>query len=192
MKNNLEYRRLIEVLKYNKKTGDLLWINKPSPVSPIKIGDIAGSIDDKGYISLTGRRNELFKTSTGEYVSSVYIEQELVSNGWFEYALIIGDGKPFVVALLFVEPECLGRLATKMKSTPLKALESEKFRKMSEKFIKKINLKLNHWEKIRKFRLIGDTLSIENGELTPSMKLAKKQLFERYSDEIEEMYKDHL
>ena len=79
-----------------------------------------------------------------------------------------------------------------MKSTPRKALESQKFRKMSEKFIKKINLKLNHWEKIRDFRLIGDTLSIENGELTPSMKLAKKQLFERYSDEIEEMYKDHL
>jgi len=154
-------------------------------------GDLA-QIDDEGNISLTGRRNELFKTSTGEYVSSVYIEQELVSNGWFEYALIVGDGKPFVVALLFVEPECLGRLATKMKSTPLKALESQKFQKMSEKFIKKINLKLNHWEKIRKFRLIGDTLSIENGELTPSMKLAKKQLLERYSDEIEEMYKGHL
>ncbi len=154
-------------------------------------GDLA-QIDDEGNISITGRKRELFKTSTGEYVSSVYIEQELVSNGWFEYALLVGDGKPFVVALLFIEPECLGRLATKMKSTPLKALESQKFQKMSEKFIKKINLKLNHWEKIRKFKLIGDTLSIENGELTPSMKLAKKQLFERYSDEIEEMYKDHL
>lgn len=154
-------------------------------------GDLA-NIDDEGYISITGRKRELFKTSTGEYVSSVYIEQELVSNGWFEYALIVGDGKPFVVALLFVEHEFLGRLATEMKSTPIKALESQKFHEMSEKFIKKLNLKLNHWEKIRKFRLIGDTLSIENGELTPSMKLAKKQLFERYSNEIEEMYKDHL
>lgn len=154
-------------------------------------GDLA-QIDDEGYISITGRRHERFKTSTGEYVSSVYIEQELVSNGWFEYALIVGDGKPFVVALLFVEPECLGRLATRIKSTPRKTLESQKFQKMSEKFIKKINLKLNHWEKIRKFRLIADTLSIENGELTPSMKLAKEQLLERYSHEIEEMYKDHL
>lgn len=79
-----------------------------------------------------------------------------------------------------------------MKSTPKKVLESQKLKEMTETFIKKLNLKLNHWEKIREFRLIGDTLSIENGEITPSMKLAKQQLLQRYSPEIAEMYRDHL
>ena len=154
-------------------------------------GDLA-QIDDEGYIIITGRKKELFKTSTGEYVSSVYIEQELVSNGWFEHALIVGDAKPYVVALLFVDHEFLGRLATQMKSTPRKALESEKFKIMTEEFITKLNKKLNHWEKIRYFRVIADELSIEEGHLTPSMKLAKQHLMEQYSDEIDSMYKDHV
>ncbi len=154
-------------------------------------GDLA-QIDDEGYIIITGRKKELFKTSTGEYVSSVYIEQELVSNGWFEHALIVGDAKPYVVALLFVDHEFLGRLATQMKSTPRKALESEKFKMMTKEFISKLNKKLNHWEKVRYFRVIADELSIEEGHLTPSMKLAKQHLMEQYSDEIDSMYKDHL
>jgi long-chain acyl-CoA synthetase len=154
-------------------------------------GDLA-QIDDEGYISITGRKKELFKTSTGEYVSSVYIEQELVSNGWFEHALLVGDAKPYVVALLFVEHEFLGRFATQMKSTPRKALESEKFKMMTEKFIAQLNKKLNHWEKVRYFTVIADELSIEAGDLTPSMKLAKQHLLEQYSDEIDSMYKDHV
>ena len=154
-------------------------------------GDLA-SIDDEGFISITGRKNELFKTSTGEYVSSVYIEQELVSNGWFEHALIVGHNKPYVVALLFVEHDFLGRLAIQMSSTPIKALESKKFKAMTEMFIKKLNLKLNHWEKVRYFTVIADTLTIEEGHLTPSMKLAKKHLMEQYSEEIAKMYKDHV
>lgn len=153
-------------------------------------GDL-GHIDDEGYVIITGRKKELFKTSTGEYVSSVYIEQELVSNGWFEHALVVGDAKPYVVALLFVDHEFLGRLSTQMKNTPRKALESEKFKMMTQEFISQINKKLNHWEKIRYFRVIADKLSIEKGQLTPSMKLAKQHLSEQYSAQIDSMYKDY-
>ncbi len=153
-------------------------------------GDLA-SIDDEGYITITGRKKELLKTSTGEFVSSVFIEQELMSNGWFEYALVIGDGKPYVSALLFVEHEFLGCLAKKMNSTALKALHSKKLKAMTEKYVAKINKKLNHWEKVREYRVISDVLTIEDGFLTPSMKLAKKQLMEHYRSEIDEMYKDH-
>jgi len=115
-----------------------------------------------------------------------------VSNGWFEYALIAGEAKPFVVALLFADAGFLACMSKKTKSTPLKFLESKKLEKMTQKFIDKINLRLNEWEKIRRFKLIADTPSIEKDELTPSMKLAKKQLLEHYSHEIEEMYKDHV
>ncbi|PHS36391.1 MAG: hypothetical protein COB07_12465 [Sulfurovum sp.] len=154
-------------------------------------GDLA-SIDTEGYLSITGRKTEQFKTSTGEFVSSVYIEQELVSNGWFEHALIVGHNRPYVVALLFVEHEFLGRLATQMHNTPIKALESEKFQQLTKSFISKLNKKFNHWERVRKFTVISDVLSIESGDLTPSMKLSKKHLMEVYSEEIEEMYKGHV
>lgn len=154
-------------------------------------GDLA-SIDREGYVSITGRRTEQYKTSTGEFVSSVSIEQELVNNGWFEHALVVGHNRPYVVALLFVEHEFLGRLATQMHNTPIKALESEKFHRMTKNFISKLNKKFNHWERVRKFTVISDVLSIESGALTPSMKLSKKHLMEVYSEEIEEMYKGHV
>ena len=63
---------------------------------------------------------------------------------------------------------------------------------MTAKFIHKINKKLNHWEKVREYRIIADELSIENGDLTPSMKLAKNHLMEIYSRDIEEMYERHI
>lgn len=154
-------------------------------------GDLA-SIDKEGYVSITGRTKELLKTSTGEYVTAVYIEQKLTSNGWFEHALVLGDGRPYVTALLFIEHEFLGRLATDMKTTALKALESDKFRIMTAKFIAKLNKKLNHWEKVRAYHIISDELSIEGGHLTPSMKLAKSHLMEEYAEEIERMYEGHV
>ena len=154
-------------------------------------GDLA-SIDDEGYVTITGRTKELLKTSTGEYVSAVYIEQKLTSNGWFEHALVVGDAKPYVVALLFIEHDFLGRLATKMRSTPVKVLASKKFEDMTQKYIKKLNKKLNHWEKVREYRVIVDALSIEEGHLTPSMKLAKTHVMEVYADMIEEMYAGHV
>ncbi len=154
-------------------------------------GDLA-NIDEEGYVTITGRTKELFKTSTGEYISAVYIEQKLTSNGWFEHALVIGDAKPYVVALLFIEHDFLGRLATKMQSTPLKVLASKRFKNMMKVYIKKLNKKLNHWEKVREYRVIADRLSIEEGHLTPSMKLAKSHVMEVYADEIKQMYAGHV
>ncbi|QOR62740.1 AMP-dependent synthetase/ligase [Sulfurovum sp. ST-21] len=154
-------------------------------------GDLA-SIDEDGYVRITGRRDELFKTSTGEFISSVYIEQALTGNGWFEHALVVGEAKPYVVALLFIEHDFLERLAVQMQTAPSMILESQKFETMVRNFIGSVNKKLNHWEKIRDYRVISDRLSIEEGHITPSMKLGKKHLMDLYHKEIGEMYKGHL
>jgi len=154
-------------------------------------GDLA-EIDSEGFIRITGRKKELLKTSTGEYVSSVFIEQALMANGWFEYVLLVGDGRPFVTALLFVEHEFLGCMAVKMHSTPLKVLQSKKFKEMTDKYVAQVNKKLNHWEKVRAYKVVSDELTIEKGFLTPSMKLAKKALMAHYRTEIDRLYKDHL
>jgi long-chain acyl-CoA synthetase len=154
-------------------------------------GDLA-TVDAEGYITITGRKKELFKTSTGEYVSSVHIEQKLLEKGWFEHAMLIGHDKPFVTALLFIDHEFLGKLAAKHKTTPLKILDRGILHRMTQKWINRLNKTLNHWERIRDFRIIDNSPTIASGELTPSMKLAKKAVVSRYDDLIHEMYKDHL
>ena len=143
-------------------------------------GDLA-KIDDEGYITITGRKKDLAKTSTGEFISVEYIEQLLVSSGLFEHVLVVGDNKPFVSVLLIVDAH-----------NGKEKVASVAFQKEIQRLIKTINRKLNEWEKIRNFHLSTEVLSIEAGDLTPSMKLARDHVQERFSDAIEQMYEGHI
>ena len=143
-------------------------------------GDLA-KIDDEGYITITGRKKDLAKTSTGEFISVEYIEQLLVSSGLFEHVLVVGDNKPFVSVLLIVDAH-----------NGKEKVASVAFQKEIKRLIKTINRKLNEWEKIRNFHLSTEVLSIEAGDLTPSMKLARDHVQERFSDAIEQMYEGHI
>ncbi len=155
-------------------------------------GDLA-SIDKEGYISITGRIKDLAKTSTGEYISVHYIEQLLTSEGWFDYAMIIGDNRPFVVVLLMLDQNMIRDYAKKNGfATIEEAAASKGFTQRIDRLIAKVNQKLNHWEKIRKYYLITESLTIENGDITPSMKLAREHIEEHFKKEITLMYGGHL
>ena len=155
-------------------------------------GDLA-SIDDEDYITITGRIKDLAKTSTGEYISTEYIEHLLMVSGWFDHVLIVGNSRPFVVALLMTDEASVKEFAKKYGfSTTEEAVQSERFHKIIKQLIARIDKKLNHWGKIRDFQLITDKLSIANGELTPSMKLARELVEERFKVEIENMYRGHI
>jgi len=155
-------------------------------------GDLA-SIDNEGYITITGRKKELAKTSTGEYISLEYMEQELKKSGWFEHLLIIGDKRPFVVALLALDETQLQAYTAKNKfKNREEALESKALKKRIQGFITKLNKQLNHWERIRYFHLIKRALTIENGELTPSMKLSRVNVEKHFKNEIMQMYVGHI
>ena len=152
-------------------------------------GDL-GEIDDEGYITITGRIKDLSKTSTGEYISTDYIEHLLIASGWFDHVLLIGNNRPFATALLMTDTAAVGEFAKKHGFTDTEeAVYSERFHKIIRQRITKINKRLNHWERIRDFHLITDRLSIKNGELTPSMKLAREVVENRFKDEIMDMYK---
>ena len=155
-------------------------------------GDLA-TIDEEGYITITGRKKELSKTSTGEYISVNYIEQLLAASGWFDHVLIVGNNRPFVVALLMVDEVAISEYASNNGFiNGEEAVDSEKFNKEINGLISRINKKLNHWERIRGFHLVTETLTIEAGELTPSMKLARKRVQKRFEEEIEHMYKGYV
>ncbi len=131
-----------------------------------------GVIDNEGYLTITGRIKELCKTSGGKYVSPVPIEDKLKKNTLIDMATIIADGKHFVSALLFIDPQ---------KNNSL-------LKNNLNHFIKNVNVTLNEWEQIREFRIIFDIPTVENGELTPTLKLRRKVIEEKYRDLINEMY----
>jgi len=158
----------------------------------LRTGDLA-AMDDEGYISITGRSKELSKTSTGEYIETHFIEHLLMVSGWFDHVLIVGNNRPFVAALLMTDANAVKEFAKKHGLKDIKkVVTSKRFTHNIKRLITKINKKLNHWEKIREFHLITERLSIENGDLTPSMKLARDHVENRFHDEIENLYKGHI
>ena len=158
----------------------------------LRTGDLA-AIDDEGFIQITGRSKDLSKTSTGEYIEMHYIEHLLMVSGWFDHVLIVGNNKPFVVALLMTDINALSEFAKQYGLADIeKAVKSKPFKAKIKRLITNINKKLNHWEKIRDFHLIPEKLSIENGDLTPSMKLARDHVQGRFQDQIDNLYKEHI
>jgi len=158
-------------------------------------GDLA-SIDEEGYITIASRKKELFKTSTGKYVSAIAMEQKITANKWIDYAVVIADNRPYVTALIFMDEVLLASFAERKKLSHLSFDELVKHGRVQSivfNIIKKLNEKLNAWEKIQKFHIITDEVSIESGILTPSMKVSRNKVEEIYALEIENFYtKDAL
>ena len=157
----------------------------------LKTGDLA-TIDKEGFIKIIGRKKEMFKTAGGKYVSPVPIEQNLLRNfSLLSDACIIAEGRKFVSCLLFLDFEVLEKYKTKIK---LKDLSDEQFLKSDflknrlDKLITNANQNLNHWEQIQKYQLIHQPISIKSGGLTPSMKLRRHFVEDKYKDIIDGFY----
>lgn len=155
-----------------------------------KTGDLA-KIDAQGFLTIIGRKKELFKNSNGKYISPTPIEQKLVQElGFLLGAIVIAENRKFTSALLFPEFELLAKLKHKLDFSESDAefLKSEILQKFCGEKIAQINKGLNHWEEVQKFSIIGDAIGIETGEITPSMKLKRAVLEARYREVIEGFY----
>ncbi len=162
--------------------------NTIDPEGWLHTGDI-GHIDKEGYLYVSSRKKEIFKSSTGEYVNAVFLEQALSKNKYIEFSVIIANNKKYVSALLFVDKDKY--LLEKQKNTNLSIEDYYANRSIIneiDKHIKKINKNLNSWECIVKYTLILNDISIETGELTPSMKICRNKIEELYEDQISTMY----
>ncbi|CAI6145735.1 MAG: Long-chain-fatty-acid--CoA ligase FadD15 [uncultured Sulfurimonas sp.] len=153
-------------------------------------GDLA-SLDEDGYISIQGRKKELFKTSNGKYISAIHIEQLLTQNRWCDHAIVVAENKPFISALLFLDiPVIQEYVRTKniFYETLDELHDLEIIQTLTQKIVNQANKHLNHEEKIRKYILVKDEPSIENHMLTPSMKVSRSSVYARYEKEIELLY----
>jgi len=149
-----------------------------------------GHVDKDGYIWITGRLKEMFKTSTGKYVSPIPIEQGLCQRSFIEAAQIFAEGRKFTSALLFLNHDVVrNRIRKNETEFDLeKALKSRKLNDSVQKQVDAVNRYLPEWEKIKKWKAIFAPLSTENGLLTPTLKLRRASVEERFRHLIDEMY----
>ncbi len=156
----------------------------------LKTGDLV-QIDKDGFIKITGRKKELFKTANGKYVNPVSLEQKLAQEiGFLTGAIIIAEGRNFVSALLFLDFELFEKFKKKFGFSGDNAsfLKSEILRNFVSRKIFEINAKLDRSEQIFKFAIIDEKISIETGEITPSMKLKRNVLEEKFKVVIDGFY----
>ena len=151
-------------------------------------GDVA-HLDEDGYLFIKSRIKDIFKTSTGEYVNAVEIEQRISKNRYIEFAVVISQNRKYTTALLFVDKEKYENAKKLNKNLTIEEYynKDDILRNISS-HINSVNSGLNKWEKIVKFKILTNDISIETGELTPSMKISRSKIEEKYENIINSMY----
>ena len=151
-------------------------------------GDVA-HLDEAGYLFIKSRIKDIFKTSTGEYVNAVEIEQRISKNRYIEFAVVISQNRKYTTALLFVDKEKYENAKKLNKNLTIEDYynKDDILRNISS-HINSVNSGLNKWEKIVKFKILTNDISIETGELTPSMKISRSKIEEKYENIINSMY----
>jgi long-subunit acyl-CoA synthetase (AMP-forming) len=153
-------------------------------------GDI-GDIDGDGFLGVTDRRKELLITAGGKNIAPQYLEGRLKQIPAVSQAVAIGDRRPYVVALLTLDPARVGAEADKAGS-PARTAEAAAacplFQAYVMRQVEEINASLARFETIKRVALLPRELSVETGELTPTLKLKRRVILERYRDLIESLY----
>ncbi|GLS90259.1 AMP-dependent synthetase [Psychromonas marina] len=153
-------------------------------------GDL-GSLDEDGFLTITGRKKELFKTSNGKYVSPVPIEQTLCKSELIDMAAIIGEDRRFVSCLLFPDYENLDAIREHRGYSDMSNsdfLHSDEVKKEIKEVVQSVNAQLSAWEKIQKYKFVKHPITVETGELTPTMKLRRHVVEDKFKQIIDDFY----
>lgn len=155
-----------------------------------RTGDI-GRIDEDGFLIITDRKKELFKTSGGKYIAPSPIEQKIIASRFVSQAALVGNGRKFAAALIVPNFDMLDSYARHKgfpPMTPAKYCRDERIRDLFRRQIEEINRGLSRFETIKAFELLDKEFSVEGGELTPTLKLKRRVIDEKYKDIIDRLY----
>jgi long-chain acyl-CoA synthetase len=150
-----------------------------------------GSIDENGYLTITGRIKELFKTSGGKYIAPPAIESKFKAICPYASQIVVfGAERNFCVALITLDPDAIAGWAegNGIKGDYSEIVSSPECHAMVSAYVDELNSNLNRWETIKKWQLLDHDLTVESGELTPSMKVKRNVVEENYHQLIDSFY----
>lgn len=154
-------------------------------------GDI-GELDSEGFLKITDRKKEMFKTSGGKYVAPQTIENVMKQSRFIEQMMVIGEGEKMPAALIQPDFEFIKEWGNKkgknIASEPKEIVKNKDVIERIQQEIDVYNERFGHWEKIKKFELTPDVWSIEGGQLTPTMKMKRKVIKEMYQELYNRIY----
>jgi long-subunit acyl-CoA synthetase (AMP-forming) len=153
-------------------------------------GDV-GEIDADGYLRITDRKKELIITAGGKNIAPQYLEGQLKQIPAVSQAVAVGDRRPYVVALLCLDPGRVAEEAARAGSPARTAAEAALcpvFKAYVDRQVQEVNRGLARYEQIRRFALLPQELTVDGGELTPTMKLKRRVIHETYREVIEALY----
>jgi long-chain acyl-CoA synthetase len=156
----------------------------------LKTGD-KGALDADGYLRITGRIKELFKTSGGKYIAPPAIEAKFKAIcPYASQFMVFGNERNFVVALVTLDPDALPGWAAEngVSGDYTEIVRSDACKAMVQGYVDELNKNLNRWETIKKWELLDHDLTVESGELTPSMKVKRNVVEDNYKDVISGFY----
>ena len=153
-------------------------------------GDI-GVLDDDGFLTITDRKKDIIITAAGKNIAPQVIEQKLKFSPWVSQAVVIGDRRKFVSALITLDEQAVRQFAEQ------KSIAFDSFADLTqhpdivgliEAHVGEVNAELAGVEQVKQFRILPDDFTVDSGTITPTMKIKRKPINERYSDVIESMY----
>jgi long-chain acyl-CoA synthetase len=152
----------------------------------LRTGDIA-EIDSDGFVRITDRKKDLLKTSGGKFVAPQPIEAALQATRYIETAVLVGDDRPYVTALLVPKWDHL-RADLGVDGDPESLVRDDKVLAAVQKAVDEVNARLAHWETVKYFCLLAHDFEEAEGERTPSLKIKRGVIRRNYADLIDEMY----
>ncbi|MFN5136252.1 MAG: AMP-dependent synthetase/ligase, partial [Chitinophagaceae bacterium] len=153
-------------------------------------GDI-GMFVDKKFLKITDRKKEIFKTSGGKYVAPQPIENKMKESKFIEQMMVVGPERKFAGALIVPSFENLKEWAKQNNisfGTVHDLIRHPKVLEMFKNIVEEFNVQFNHVEQVKKFELCSNEWTVDGGELTPTLKLKRKVIMEKYRDAIERIY----
>ena len=153
-----------------------------------------GEIDSDGFLKITGRKKEMFKTSGGKYIIPTLIENELKESNFIEQVMVIGENQKMPAALIQLNFEFLAdwikRKNLNIETTAEAIIAANEVKNRIQKEIDRCNQKFGKWEQVKQFELTPDVWSIEGGHLTPTMKMKRSVILNIYDSFVKKIYQN--
>jgi long-chain acyl-CoA synthetase len=155
----------------------------------LRTGDL-GHIDPEGFVSITGRKKDIIITSSGKNITPTNIENQLKESRWISEAVVYGDGRPYLVALITLDSDELPALAERAGVAPDVATmaHDDRVRAEIQREVDRANEHFARIEQVKRFTILDHELSQAAGELTPTLKVKRSVVYDKYASKLAALY----